>query len=277
MRDPGQACVATVRPARAAPAPASCRRSRGRAARASAYPNPSLPVFGSDRPPVASTTRAREVLAVPAVSTHEPAVLATRRRRPARRRGARRRCAPHLAEQRVEHRARAVGVREQLAVLFLVQRHAELAEECRGRSAGNARRTLRTMRDEPPQKSRSVTMRLVTLQREPPLTRIFAPTRRAPSRQTTRAVPARARRQKIAVARPAAPPPTITRSAVSTVGSRNTAALERGTQDAIYWSRARPYTRGATCPQRFRLTSGATECEARRTRMKRVISIATAV
>ncbi len=50
------------------------------------------------------------------------------------------------------------------------------------RSAGNARRTLRIVRDDPPEKSRSLTTVLVTLQRAPPLTRIFAPTRRAPSR-----------------------------------------------------------------------------------------------
>src|SRR5438445_3300564 len=69
------------------------------------------------------------------------------------------------------------------------------------------------MRRSPPQKSCSVTTRLVTLQRAPPLTRIFAPTVFAPSAQTMRLVGA-ARAQKIAAASPAAPAPTITTSAV---------------------------------------------------------------
>jgi len=80
------------------------------------------------------------------------------------------------------------------------------------RGAGNARNTLRTTRDEPPQKSRSVTTRLVTLQREPPLTRILAPMRRAPSTHRTRRC-GEDRAAKIAVASPAAPAPTTTRSA----------------------------------------------------------------
>src|SRR5688572_3540846 len=79
------------------------------------------------------------------------------------------------------------------------------------RLAGNARRTFRTTRGEPPQKSRSVTSRLVTLQRDPPLTRILAPMRRAPSRHRTRRCGA-ARAAKIAAASPAAPAPTTTTS-----------------------------------------------------------------
>jgi hypothetical protein len=51
-------------------------------------------------------------------------------------------------------------------------------------------------------------MALVTLQRDPPLTRIFAPGARAPSRRTTERERLK-RRAKIAVARPAAPAPTI--------------------------------------------------------------------
>src|SRR3954452_22965554 len=59
----------------------------------------------------------------------------------------------------------------------------------------------------PPQKSRSVTTVLVTLQRPPPLTRIFAPSVRAPSTMVTGR--ADCLRRKMAVARPAAPPPMI--------------------------------------------------------------------
>jgi hypothetical protein len=51
-------------------------------------------------------------------------------------------------------------------------------------------------------------MVLVTLQRDPPLTRIFAPGARAPSSRTTERERLK-RRAKIAVARPAAPAPTM--------------------------------------------------------------------
>jgi len=60
----------------------------------------------------------------------------------------------------------------------------------------------------PPLKSRSLTATLVTLQREPPLTRIFAPGLVAESRRRTERF-GFSRRAKIAVARPAAPAPTI--------------------------------------------------------------------
>jgi hypothetical protein len=63
----------------------------------------------------------------------------------------------------------------------------------------------------PPQKSRSVTVLFVTLQRDPPLTRIFAPGRAAPSRRAT-PVDRRDRPVKMAVAIPAAPAPTIATS-----------------------------------------------------------------
>lgn len=62
---------------------------------------------------------------------------------------------------------------------------------------------------EPPQKSRSVTTAFVTLQRPPPLTRIFAPGLRAPSTSSTERLSSCAR-AKIAVAKSAAPAPTIT-------------------------------------------------------------------
>ncbi len=60
-----------------------------------------------------------------------------------------------------------------------------------------------------PLKSASVTTAFVTLQREPPLTRIFAPGRAAPSRRTIGPAAPRLA-AKIAVAIPAAPAPTIT-------------------------------------------------------------------
>ena len=69
----------------------------------------------------------------------------------------------------------------------------------------------RTIVERPPQKSRSVTIVLVTLQRDPPLTRILAPGFFAVSRIVT-ARRGLARRVKIAVASPAAPAPTITMS-----------------------------------------------------------------
>ena len=90
-----------------------------------------------------------------------------------------------LPQQRVEDVARAIGVGKQLAVLFLVQADADLAEEGDGVRDRNARSTRRMIDARPPQKSRSVTIALVTLQREPPLTRIFAPGFRAPSSSTT--------------------------------------------------------------------------------------------
>jgi len=60
----------------------------------------------------------------------------------------------------------------------------------------------------PPQKSASVTTVFVTLQRPPPLIRIFAPGFDAPS-STTTDFDRLARRAKIAVASPAAPAPTM--------------------------------------------------------------------
>jgi hypothetical protein len=63
----------------------------------------------------------------------------------------------------------------------------------------------------PPQKSRALTTALVTLQRDPPLTRILAPGARAPSRSRTDRERLK-RREKIAAASPAAPAPTIATS-----------------------------------------------------------------
>lgn len=65
----------------------------------------------------------------------------------------------------------------------------------------------------PPQKSAAATAALVTLQRDPPLTRIFAPGVFAPSRRMTDRA-AFVRRAKIAAVSPAAPAPTIAMSVV---------------------------------------------------------------
>ncbi len=67
------------------------------------------------------------------------------------------------------------------------------------------------MAELPPLKSRSVTVTFVTLQRDPPLTRIFAPGRVAESMRRTDREGFK-RRVKIAVARPAAPAPTMATS-----------------------------------------------------------------
>jgi hypothetical protein len=64
-------------------------------------------------------------------------------------------------------------------------------------------------RREPPLKSAGRTTRLVTLQRPPPLIRIFRPSCRAPSSTVTAAV-GHVRRATMAVMRPAAPAPTMT-------------------------------------------------------------------
>ena len=65
----------------------------------------------------------------------------------------------------------------------------------------------------PPLKSRSATATLVTLQREPPLTSIFAPGRAAES-SSRMECDGFSRRAKMAVARPAAPAPTIATSQI---------------------------------------------------------------
>ena len=112
------------------------------------------------------------------------------------------------AQQRVEHVARAVAVGKQLAVGFFVQRNVQLSKETDGVVGRERAQHSLDQRARPPQKSASDTTRLVTLQRVPPLTRIFAPGFRAPSSTTTDRA-GLARRTKIAVARPAAPAPTI--------------------------------------------------------------------
>jgi len=78
-------------------------------------------------------------------------------------------------------------------------------------SGGKALKILRMIAGFPPEKSRSLTAAFVTLQRDPPLTRIFAPGFGEESRRPTEREGLR-RRIKIAVARPAAPAPTTAMS-----------------------------------------------------------------
>ena len=125
-------------------------------------PAPSLPVFGSDWPPVARTTAVRstgrrcEVVTMKSPCAiragdveHATAGLAKRRAGQ-----------PRFPQQRVEHVARAIGVGKQLAAGLLVQADADLAEERDGGTRRNARRMRRTMRRASAQKSASVTMRV---------------------------------------------------------------------------------------------------------------------
>src|SRR4029079_16830998 len=81
------------------------------------------------------------------------------------------------------------------------------------RSTDQAASTFLMMR-RLPKKSAAVTAACVTLHRPPPDTRILAPSVFAPSRRTIRRPPLRSP-EAIAAARPAAPPPTYTRSAES--------------------------------------------------------------
>ena len=95
--------------------------------------------------------------------------------------------AGELVQQRIEHISRSIAVREQLAASLLVQRNADVAEKCH--CLGDRERPedlVRMMEGRPPLKSASLTTELVTLHRDPPLTRIFAPGRRAPSRSASR-------------------------------------------------------------------------------------------
>ena len=95
-----------------------------------ARPPPSLPVFGSDRPPVASTDDPR--VHGPARSL-EREIFAGRNRMHSG--GG---CQRHAGvfggtQQGVEHVFRAVGAREELAVRLLLERHADAFEERDGR------------------------------------------------------------------------------------------------------------------------------------------------
>ena len=145
--------------------------------------------------------------------------------------------------------ASLVRVRKQLAAGLFVQRHAELAEEARpSRRPGSARSTRRTMVRLPPQKSVSATTVLVTLQRPPPLTRIFAPGPGGAVQQgDVRDGPLAA--AKIAVARPAAPAPTIATSGNRSDNSAVTAVRNRAcdAHQGAYTARVSPFSGRSQC------------------------------
>ena len=155
-------------------------------------PWPSLPVFGSESPPVASTTRAAASSSRVVRRTKPPPAAA---RPPARAPppAARRRAAPPRPAAPAARRAsgsrpgRACRAPPRAARTPISRKKATVS------STPNARSTRRTRCGGAPLKSASVTTAFVTLQREPPLTRIFAPgrarsveehdrTRRAPPR-----------------------------------------------------------------------------------------------
>ena len=135
--------------------------------------------------------------------TVRPSASSTAKRRPAPvdRRHARRRLhdrrpagAPRAAARRARSRARLVSGKS-LPSSSSCSATPSSSKNSRRAVGGKRAQHVRTTRGEPPQKSRSVTTRLVTLQREPPLTRIFAPMRAAPSRHTHAQRRRRARRE----------------------------------------------------------------------------------
>ena len=103
-------------------------------------PAPSLPVFGSDWPPVARTTAVADRSPV-AVVTIEIAVrgCCARDVEHATAGLERRADAAGFPQQRVEHVARSIGVGKQLAAGLLVEADADLAEERRRRRSTGTR------------------------------------------------------------------------------------------------------------------------------------------
>ena len=169
-------------------------------------PWPSLPVFGSESPPVASTTPDTATVSR-VVRTTQPASSASTAstRSPARSTTPRRRASSRSACRTTRER-------------FASGNSLPSTSSCSGTSISRKkatvsatpkpRRTRRTRCGGPPLKSDSATVAFVTLQRDPPLTRIFAPGWRAPSKRTMGPTTPR-RAAKMAVASPAAPAPTM--------------------------------------------------------------------
>ena len=141
-------------------------------------------------------------------------------------------------------------VGKQLAVLLLVQRDAELREERGGLAAGNARSTLRTTRDDPPQKSRSVTSRVGDVAARTAADEDLRADAASRRRRRRRAAPARDASRRSPSRDPAAPAPTTTRSAVpqpsmAQLYLADTAGLARHTRCNFIWSRTRRLPRPA--------------------------------
>ena len=205
-------------------------------------PAPSLPVFGSDWPPVARTTALADRSPVEVVTMKSPfadvARATSSTRRPdssvAPTRSVSRSSASSTSRDRLVS-GNSLPPASSWRLTPISRKNATAALD------GNARRMRRTIDERPPQKSASVTCAFVTLQRDPPLTRIFAPGFLAPSRSTTDR-PGLARRAKMAVARPAAPAPTMTMSAMPYVTRRARRARGAGGRRRFpeRWRRAVP-------------------------------------
>ena len=185
-------------------------------ARRISSPRPSLPVPGSESPPVATITAS----AASGGRRRARASIAPARARPARarsrgvRRSASRRLPRAASASSASRTSRArfeAGKTSPISALER-ERHAGLAlEEARAaRASGQESSILRSVLGEESVTKRSGASAAGSmLQRPPPLTRILRPPSRVRSSRTT-SPGGRARAAKIAAIRPAAPAPTTT-------------------------------------------------------------------
>jgi hypothetical protein len=180
-------------------------------------------VRGSERPPVATTTRAaastppwcrtRKAASSPAPPRSTPVT-----RQPAR-------MSTPSAAQRCNRAERTVAARSltgnSLPPGSLFSSTPSEANHARVAATSKPARMLRMTLREPVDelKSAAVTVSLVTLQRPPPEMRIFLPILAAPSRTTTRRAPPRSA-ARMAALRPAAPAPTTATSTSAIAQSR---------------------------------------------------------
>ena len=171
---------------------------------------PSLPVFGTESPPVATITASASSGGAPS-RLDPPAAVARARARDQRIQQEPRAPPRREREQPVAHVARAVRRRERASPTPAPRRAAAPARSRRTRSArrsGHERSILRSgLGDESVTKRDSSTRVGRMLQRPPPLMRIFRPPSRVRSRST---VSAPAPAAKIAAIEPAAPAPMTT-------------------------------------------------------------------
>ena len=191
--------------AAAARAPVSSARWCARAGAPSRSPAPSLPLFGRDCPPVASTTR--RGVNVAAGRRQPEAVAVALDAEDARVGGELGAGALRLVEQRAQDVARLLAVRKQLAVRFFVQADADGPEEFD--------RVANRQRAENPANDRPAAAPEIGVRHDG----VGDVASRAAAHEDLRARPLRAfeqqdgaagfaRRAKIAVASPAAPAPT---------------------------------------------------------------------
>ena len=169
---------------------------------------PSLPVAGTERPPVARITR--EAWMAPAdVSSRQPRAFARERGDGCAELEAHT-AAPRQRDEPVAHVARAVRPREQLARLaFERQREADLVleEAPLGRERPGPKHPAKQGAGESVTNRSGAMTEGRMLQRPPPLIRILRPPSAVRSSTTTGAGPSAA---KMAATRPAAPAPTTT-------------------------------------------------------------------